>query len=59
MKVIDFEVIRAQMAREAGIPVRQVDESAVRRRMSLLYEREEEDVRRVYPKEVRPRRQLP
>lgn len=59
LKVIDFEVIRTQMAREAGVPVRQIDERDVRRRMSALYERDEEDARRVYPKEVRPRRQLP
>lgn len=59
MKVIDFEVIRTQMARQAGVSVHQIDEADVRARMSRLYAREEEDASRVYPKEVRPRRQLP
>ena len=59
LKLIDFEVIRTQMAREAGVPAHQVDELAVRRRMDRLYKREEDDTLRVYPREVRPRRVLP
>lgn len=59
MKVLDFEVIRTQMAREAGVPAHQIDETAVRRRMDRLYKREEDDTLRVYPREVRPRRVLP
>lgn len=56
MRDVDFTVVRAQLARKRGVPITQISEEEVLRHLAVLDKQRAEDVRRVYPQEVRPKR---
>ncbi|MFZ5535002.1 MAG: hypothetical protein ACOY3M_02500 [Patescibacteria group bacterium] len=56
LKVIDFEVIRAQIARKLGIKCHEVSEVDVRLQMEEIYARDHEDAKRAHPEDFRPQR---
>jgi hypothetical protein len=56
LAVIDFEVVRVQLAREAGVDPSAINEVDVRRRMTEIYELDERDARSAHPEDFRPKR---
>lgn len=54
LEVIDFEIIREQMARKKGCRPDQVSELAVRQQVKRIHEADARRTRRLYPKDLRP-----
>lgn len=56
LAVVDFTIVRAQLARKRGVSITQISEEEVLRHLAVLDKQRAEDARRVYPQEVRPKR---
>lgn len=56
LKVVDFDVIRNQMARKKGCRPDQISEQAVRSQMKAIHAADMRRTKRVYPQDLRPRR---
>ncbi len=56
LKVVDFDIIREQMARKKGCRPDQISELAVRKQMKAVYAADMRRTKRIYPQDLRPRR---
>lgn len=54
LNIIDFDVVRAQMARKKGCRPEQVSKLAVRQQVKRIHEADARRTRRLYPNDLRP-----